>query len=174
LKDWVSIALLFSFLRLQFVCCCGSVSHFVASDTHAASPTVACCSHKTETNCKHSKSRCENSKHASGDCPVRSSRNAAPVGNVADDSSFFTVAHVGFCCSREGSEHEHHHHLYWLAHGNVIPPSKLTLENLYDVPSLTASNWGAYSEIRQEYAYGPSLSISPQANLLVLLGHWRI
>lgn len=172
MRDWVSIALLFSFLRLQLVCCCGSVGHSVASDSHASTPPVAaCCSHDAEKDCRNSKTSCENSKRSSCEC---AGRDELEVEIAADAPSVDTLAAACTCCGRSNSEHHHHHHLYWLAHGNVVPSSKVTLKNLYDLPSLTATSWGSYSEIYKKHELNQSLSFPPQADLLVLLGHWRI
>lgn len=173
MKDWVSIALLFSFLRLQLVCCCGSVGHFVASERHAAASLVACCSHETKKDCGHSKTSCESREH-SCDCAGRDNPAGVPIEIEADISSAGSVVPVCPCCGRSGSEHHHPHHLYWLTHGNIVPSSKVALKNLYDPPSLTVSCWGTSAGINQHCEPSRTLSFPPEADLLVLLGHWRI
>ena len=174
MKDWVSIALLFSFLRLQLVCCCGSVGHFDSSNSHEAKPLAVSCAHETEKCCGHSAKVKEASQRSSCDCAVRDTRKSVPVDFSADVRSDDILTAVCTCCGRSSSEHHHHHHLYWLAHGTVVPSSKVTLKNLYELPSLTVTSWGKFSEIYEKCELNQSHSFPPQADLLVMLGHWRI
>ena len=51
MKNWLHFLVLFAFVRLQFVCCCGSVDH-VHLESQPYAVQAACCLAQVEHKCK--------------------------------------------------------------------------------------------------------------------------
>ena len=51
MKNWLSFLVLASFIRLQFVCCCGSVDH-VHTESQPYAVQAACCLAQVEHKCE--------------------------------------------------------------------------------------------------------------------------
>lgn len=137
MKNWISIVLLFSFLRLQVVCCCGSVVHCDTGCGLANPATRVVCRHIDES-CKpisaksvslseiartSNKPKCSCAKNHAKRAPI-----ASTIETVVKRGSICRLNPICECEHRSCDENGHHH-LYWLSHGNVVPQSKIGLNH---------------------------------------------
>lgn len=174
MKAWISIALLFSFLRLQLICCCGSIGHFDDAMEHPPSPSHLGCGYESGKCCRHAEEMKERGKHDACRCTVRGTSKKTPIKVRTDTSSVDSITPFCAHCGRSGDGQHRPHHLYWMAHGNVIPSSKIIFKCIQDPVWLTKSSWQS-SIVSDQRRECPALSSRrPQADLLEWLGRWRI
>ncbi len=74
LRNWITVLLLCSFLRLQFVCCCGAVGHCDSTNEPISD---------VQTDKQHSKASCSNSHHKrESSNPKRRQRSTHVVADI--------------------------------------------------------------------------------------------
>ena len=96
MQRWVSILLLVAFIRLQLVCCCGSIGY---------------CAQKTENEAL--------SEHCSGDSHASASHDG-PAAEIASYSAASgTICSVGPCSDCLHCDHDPHHHIYLISRAFV-------------------------------------------------------
>jgi len=182
LKDWISIVLLVSFLRLQVVCCCGSVVHCVTDGRFANEDMRVVCHQSVgtekqnlaklvserETAKKSNRSKCSCTKHHDKRDP-----NASKIEAAAKGGSINKPSPICGCGHRSCDEHAHHH-LYWLSHESFVPQSKMGFHNAVLIQSFdrTFAFPAHHDDFKNRLEN--SLPSSAPPDLLSLLGHWRI
>jgi hypothetical protein len=109
-KNWLSFLVLVTFIRLQFVCCCGSIDH-VHLESQPCLPHVACCPAESEHKCDCSH------HHAKPDSGER-------IGTLQIESK----SSCG--CQLCDQEHSHVPHLFAAEHLRIVSSPNVTFESL--------------------------------------------
>ena len=182
LKDWISVVLLFSFLRMQVVCCCGSVVHCDMDVSFANQDTRVVCRDSDESNKQNAakpfaqreaakssnRSKCSCAKHRD-----KSAAAASKIEAAAKRGLINKLNPICGCGHRSCDEHGHHH-LYWLTHGSVVPQSKIGLHNSVLLQSFVRSFAFTFYSNGFESRLKNAQPSSAPPDRLSLYGHWLI
>lgn len=158
--------LIFSIIRLQFVCCCGSVVP-LGMMNEGVRERVECC--KANVVCEHTdccEHRAERSHQHDGQLLAQSD-------SVQSESTSHDACSTNpdYCDCCRDCDHEHQHHLHKLYFAKISTNTKVSLDMLVvsrAIPSLTyhdASNSHCVSVTEESFC---------RLDILTLLGHLRI
>lgn len=156
MNRWVSYLLLVSIVRLQLVCCCGSIVHLDLVD---------------EVSAVKEHSHCDSRGHSDGSACCSSKTELPSLPTVC-----FELCHHGSGCDHD-NEGSHHHHLHVL-HAAIMPsPPYGSVERV----ALSALDPLVDMAIGVEFKQTPAMSLSSWQrqflngiSILTLFGHLRI
>ena len=122
MKNWLHFLVLFAFVRLQFVCCCGSIDHENLESQPSISQTAGCPAEMV--------SKCKCNHHAKSDCHAKSVGLAKPVGTERIELK--SACECLFC----NQGHSHLPHFFAAEHLRIASSPKVGFESLVERQSL--------------------------------------
>jgi hypothetical protein len=174
LKSWISIVLICSFLRLQLVCCCGTVG---LCDTQAEVSALHEVGHQGTSRCcsgwrKSSEPNFEVRKDVvkTKKCRCQHARKDSSGPDLISQQQ----SNRRTCAELNGPRNEEsHHHLLWIVHGNSLPSEKSSLKSLSDVNSRPLPSI-VYPRVCDRRDWLNRFASPPRVDILSLLGQRRI
>jgi hypothetical protein len=163
---WFTYILLLSFIRLQFVCCCGSFLHCNGLNADSAAEQHACC--EGESSACH---RMTKDNHEDHDADAASELHACDLASV--EVCFHPTLKCN-CCTQEDSRRSHRHHLHSLESSLVYLSSKVSPESLVVIFAMPIGHvWDIRepTNLRFLAAHSP---LVPRKSILARLGQLRI
>ncbi len=175
LKNWISVILLCSFLRLQFVCCCEAVGHcdLAAEQSRQDAPV---CHHRTQGSCSHSSCHADGEEgkkrgsHAVRCCHQHSKDDSDTRHTTLTNNDILPISP----CCKSSESNQSHHHLYLLAHGKLLPSTKFSVSE-FTATSTASINSCISTRTFCEGCVGLShRTCIGSVLLLTMLGRWLI
>ncbi|MEQ1825594.1 MAG: hypothetical protein ABL921_06590 [Pirellula sp.] len=173
MNRWVSYLLLFAFVRLQFICCCGSIVHLETSGEASPvveSPVVESSvveSSVVESSCAAHLCGCGHGvpTHSESTTPTKRTKSTIPESCATP-----------FCDCESDCDHKHHFQLHVLHAVMLASLSKVAIES-QDSSSFVAIGFSnAFDrQVQQQQSYYLSNRLwSSAPNILTRFGQLRI
>lgn len=172
---WVSYVLLISLLRLQFVCCCGSLVHLDLIKFTDPQTSHSCCVSESK-DCGDADEHCHHEEALV--CAVAiNDLDELSLDSVSDheDQSLDDKCHESIEYKSLANRNDsHRHHLHVLHSAKVHSNSKVTLDSLVVTRSLLPETFDGTSEEPVSRGHTAETFTKSGRSILVRLGQLRI
>lgn len=169
MKNWVSLLILVSFVRLQFICCCGPIAHGIVEPTIVGivSADSECCVTIVEPKC-----RCN--QHAA-------EKPSAQALSSSQNSSHATPSWVGSAEAADGCECKlckhrlaHLPHLFLAQRVRVASQSQLPLELFVVTHAWPSASLAELKRLDRSHRADPEAEAKSGVGILYQLGRLLI
>jgi hypothetical protein len=163
-KNWICFLVLASFIRLQFLCCCGPIGHALENES-PRNLQAACAPAKIETGCH----KC--CQHAVDAEPAgQNPSSQSPFGETAEQIEADTVCTCQLC----NPDDPHQPHLYAAQHLRITSSPKFGVDSLVVNQSHPVTL--AAGSLAEEGQLSAAREVSPShcVSILCQFGHLRI